>query len=208
MFQLQAIKPKFFVVSKEYLPVCANPAEDAGADLRAYLEKEPFVEDMQSLKEYWFPSTQDVYTDGKQVKDYAELVEKHEGKRAVVIEPGQTRVISAGFKIALPDLTKYGPYKAVYKIVSRSGLSIKHGIKVANAPGIIDAGYRDYVKVGLENTKQSIHIFTEGSRIAQGLYEIVFDQAAYSPEDVCVSSEEFDTLTSQRGTGGLGSTNV
>jgi dUTP pyrophosphatase len=208
MFHLETIKPRFFVVSESYLPVCANPEEDAGADLKAYLEKEPYVEDMGSLREYWFPPTQGVYVDGKQVKDYSELVEKHEGKRAVVIEPGQTRVISAGFKIALPDLTKFGPYKAVYKIVSRSGLSIKHGIKVANAPGIIDAGYRDYVKVGLENTRNSVHIFTEGSRIAQGLYEIVFDQAAYSAEEVCVSSEEFDSLTSQRGTGGLGSTNV
>lgn len=53
-------------------------------------------------------------------------------------------------------------------VMPRSGLALKHGISVVNAPGLIDAAYRGEIKVVLLNTDPSIdyHI-TRGDRVAQ-----------------------------------------
>ena len=53
-------------------------------------------------------------------------------------------------------------------VIPRSGLALRHGVTVANAPGLIDAGYRDEVKVILLNTdpEQEYRVL-RGERIAQ-----------------------------------------
>ena len=61
------------------------------------------------------------------------------------IEPSQRALISTGFAIALPN-----GYAGL--VVPRSGLAVKHGITVTNAPGLIDSGYRGEIKVSLLNT--------------------------------------------------------
>jgi dUTP pyrophosphatase len=91
----------------------------------------------------------------------------------------------------------------VYKIVPRSGLAHKHGVVVTNSPGIIDAGYQDWVKVSLTNTRDNYHVFTHGSRIAQGLCEVVWDQSG----NQATTNENVFSVTG-RSTGGFGSTKV
>jgi dUTP pyrophosphatase len=221
--------PKYYAASEEYLPTCAHPGEDAGADLKAYIPKE--VDEaalsalLQTTYSAWRKSdcelSHSLVINGKYPERgsthawsannshlIAAAVDALPNKRLVVIHPGQTVKISAGFKIALPDLSEHGPYVPVYKIMSRSGLAINHGIKVVNVPGIIDAGYRNWVVISLWNTSDKVHIFTDGAKIAQGLYEVVVDQSRFDKKDTLVSEEEFNKLSSSRGQGGLGHTGI
>ena len=65
-------------------------------------------------------------------------------KEPLLINPGQIVLVPTGFAVAIP---------AGYEIQvrPRSGLAIKHGVTVVNAPGTIDADYRGEVMVGLIN---------------------------------------------------------
>jgi dUTP pyrophosphatase len=145
------------------------------------------------------PFQREVFVDGKKTH----LLSLKELNRFVVIYPGETVLVSTGFKIALPT-EGIAPFLPVYKIVPRSGLAIKHGVQVANSPGIVDAGYRDWVRVGLRNTSNNVHIFTHGARIAQGLYELVIDQSTWTSNQVIVD----ELPDAQRGAAGFGSTGV
>jgi dUTP pyrophosphatase len=62
----------------------------------------------------------------------------------VVLAPGETRLVAAGFSIALPE-----GYEA--QLRPRSGLALKHGVTLLNSPGTIDADYRGEVKIILTN---------------------------------------------------------
>ena len=79
----------------------------------------------------------------------------------VVLEPGQRATVPTGLAIALP--VGYGGF-----VLPRSGLALKHGVTVVNAPGLIDSGYRGEVRVPLINTDPiepyAVH---RGDRIAQ-----------------------------------------
>lgn len=81
-------------------------------------------------------------------------------EREVVLAPGQTMLIPTGFAIALPP-----GYEA--QVRPRSGLAIKHGIGILNAPGTIDADYRGEVKVILTNFGTENFVVRRGDRIAQ-----------------------------------------
>lgn len=79
----------------------------------------------------------------------------------VELTPGQRALVGTGLRIALP-----AGYAAL--VLPRSGLAVKHGITVVNAPGLIDAGYRGEVKVCLLNTDASeTYRISAGDRIAQ-----------------------------------------
>ena len=77
------------------------------------------------------------------------------------LAPGQRALIPTGISIALPD-----GYVAL--VHPRSGLAIKYGISMVNAPGTVDAGYRGELQVILINhdPKESFEI-KRGDRIAQ-----------------------------------------
>lgn len=62
-----------------------------------------------------------------------------------LIEPGQTVLVSTGVRLAIPP-----GYEA--QVRPRSGLSLKTSLRIANAPGTIDADYRGLVSVICENT--------------------------------------------------------
>jgi dUTP pyrophosphatase len=81
---------------------------------------------------------------------------------AVVLEPGGGRaVVPTGVALAIPD--GYAGF-----VQPRSGLALRHGVTVLNAPGLIDAGYRDELKVLLVNTDPSVaYEIHRGDRIAQ-----------------------------------------
>jgi dUTP pyrophosphatase len=80
----------------------------------------------------------------------------------VLIPPAGGRVlIPTGMAMALPP--GHGGF-----LLPRSGLALKHGITLLNSPGLVDAGYRDEIKVLLLNTDPSAaYQVTRGDRIAQ-----------------------------------------
>lgn len=106
------------------------------------------------------------------------------------IPPGQRRDIGTGLAIAIPA-------GYVGLVVPRSGLAFRHGIMVANAPGVIDASYRGEIRVCLYNSGQEEFIVEPGDRIAQLLV-----QAVALPSFVI--QPELDET--ERGTCGFGST--
>ena len=79
---------------------------------------------------------------------------------AVTLAPFARAAIATGFSMQLPS-----GYEA--QIRPRSGLALKHGVTVANAPGTIDSDYRGEVAVILINLSQQDFTITPGMRIAQ-----------------------------------------
>lgn len=78
----------------------------------------------------------------------------------VELAPGERALVPTGFAIALP-----AGYEA--QVRPRSGLALKHGIAVLNAPGTIDADYRGELGVVLVNLGERRFTVTRGMRIAQ-----------------------------------------
>ncbi len=80
----------------------------------------------------------------------------------VTLQPGGGRaLVPTGIAIALP------PGHAGF-VLPRSGLALHHGVTLLNAPGLIDAGYRDELKVLLVNTDPTqAYEVRRGDRVAQ-----------------------------------------
>ena len=113
---------------------------------------------------------------------------------AVEIAPGQTVAVSTGVKVALPN-------DWALLVLPRSGISFKTGVRVANAPGLVDADYRGEVKVLLNNTGPHAVRFNRGERIAQIMFVPYF-----APVFDVVPEDELSNTA--RGVGGFGSTGV
>lgn len=79
---------------------------------------------------------------------------------SLTLQPGSRGLIPTGFAIALPD-----GYEA--QVRPRSGLAVKHGVTVLNAPGTIDCDYRGEIKVPLINHGIEAFDIQRGDRIAQ-----------------------------------------
>ena len=108
----------------------------------------------------------------------------------IIIPPFQRVYIPTGIAIELPI-----GYEA--QVRPRSGLSSKHGITLVNCVGTIDSDYRGEIVVPLINLSNSAYSISPGERIAQMII------AKYEK----VGIREVDELsTTQRGTGGFGST--
>ena len=108
------------------------------------------------------------------------------------LEPGQRALVPAGFAMALP-----AGYEA--QVRPRSGLAVKNGITVLNAPGTIDSDYRGEVRVPLINLGDEAFTVERGMRIAQLVIAPVV-QAGFH--------EVTDLSETERGAGGFGSTGV
>ena len=79
----------------------------------------------------------------------------------IELAPGERAIVRTGIAIALP--VGYAAF-----VHPRSGLAAKHGVKLVNAPGTIDAGYRGEIKVILLNTDATRTVsLRRGDRIAQ-----------------------------------------
>ena len=111
---------------------------------------------------------------------------------AVTLVPFARAAIATGFSMQLPH-----GYEA--QIRPRSGLALKHGVTVANAPGTIDSDYRGEVAVILINLSQQDFTITSGMRIAQ---------MVIAPVTNCRLEDASHLDTSDRGTGGFGSTGL
>lgn len=110
----------------------------------------------------------------------------------IVLSPMERKLIPTGLHIALPD-----GYEA--QVRPRSGLALKHGITVLNAPGTIDADYRGEIGVVLINLSQEPFTVNDGERIAQLVI------ARYEKVDFIEAELLNDT---ERGQGGYGHTGV
>jgi dUTP pyrophosphatase len=78
----------------------------------------------------------------------------------VTIAPGQRAMIPTGIAIALPPGVEG-------QIRPRSGLALRHGVTVLNAPGTVDADYRGEIHVILANFGTNLFTVERGARIAQ-----------------------------------------
>jgi len=81
-------------------------------------------------------------------------------ERETTIPPGRREVIPTGLAVALPP-----GYEV--QIRPRSGLAMKHGVTLVNAPGTIDADYRGEIKLLLINHGEQPFTVRRGDRVAQ-----------------------------------------
>lgn len=77
-----------------------------------------------------------------------------------VFAPGERRLVPTGIAVAIP-------WGFEGQVRPRSGLAVKHGVTVLNAPGTIDADYRGEIRVPLINLGQEPFLLRRGDRIAQ-----------------------------------------
>lgn len=125
-------------------------------------------------------------TDGASGMDICADVEQE-----VILSPGEIRLISAGIYLSIP-----AGYEA--EIRPRSGLALKHGISLVNAPGTIDSDYRGLLSVIMINHGKEPFKIRRGDRIAQ----MVMKEVARAEIDV--REELDDTVRSHGGFGHTG----
>lgn len=110
----------------------------------------------------------------------------------LILPPGGRALVGTGLFMEMPQ-------GFVGMVCPRSGLALKHGITVLNAPGIIDSDYRGEVKVILTNLSNEEYSVKKGDRIAQLLFSPIL-QAHFKATSELSSTD--------RGSGGFGSTGV
>lgn len=126
-------------------------------------------------------------TDGSAAMDLRACIEA-----PMVLEPGGRTLVKTGLAINMMDPG------LVAIVASRSGLSLKHGVRVAQGIGVIDADYHGEIAVILANDSSQAYTIEPGERIAQLMFQPVVQVALHMVN-------EFSTET-DRGTGGFGST--
>jgi len=120
----------------------------------------------------------------------ADLVAALAPGETLTLAPGARALVPCGFAMALP-----AGYEA--QVRPRSGLALRHGVTVLNAPGTIDADYRGEVQVILVNLGEAPFVVARGERIAQ-LVVAPVSAARFSLTEALDDTD--------RGAGGFGST--
>ena len=110
----------------------------------------------------------------------------------MIIEPGDRAAVPTGLVLEIPQ-----GYEG--QVRPRSGLAIKAGLTIVNAPGTIDSDYRGELKVLMVNLGSEPVTINRGDRIAQFLIAPVTRASFIEAEDLSASD---------RGEGGFGSTGV
>lgn len=106
------------------------------------------------------------------------------------LAPGERRLVPTGLSLEIPPGHEG-------QVRPRSGLAVRHGIALVNAPGTVDSDYRGEVKVLLVNLGHEAVTFARGDRIAQLVIAPVVRAELELAEDLAGSG---------RGAGGFGST--
>lgn len=109
----------------------------------------------------------------------------------LVLEPGERALVPCGLAVEIPPGWEG-------QVRPRSGMAVKHGVTVLNAPGTVDADYRGELKVILINLGSESVMIRRGDRIAQ----LVLCEVAQGVEVV----ERSTLAITDRGAGGFGST--
>ena len=129
-------------------------------------------------------------TDGSAGLDLRACLAPDDREKGLVLPPLGRVLVPTGLALALPENHEG-------QVRPRSGLAVRHGITVLNAPGTIDSDYRGEVKVPLINLGERNYTICHGDRIAQLVV------APY----VSVMLQEVPELSdTDRGAGGFGST--
>lgn len=116
-----------------------------------------------------------------------------DGKTSLELAPGERMLISTGLVAEIPE-----GYEM--QIRPRSGLAMKNGVTVLNAPGTVDSDYRGEIAVLLINLGDDFFEVKKGMRIAQMVLAPVEQLKFETVESVS------DLGTTRRGAGGFGST--
>ena len=106
------------------------------------------------------------------------------------LEPGERRLIGTGLAVNIHDPGLVGV------VASRSGLSLKHGLRVAQGIGVIDSDYHGEIGVILAHDGTEPYTITPGERIAQLLFQPVVQ--------VTLDYVSAFSATTERGEGGFG----
>jgi dUTP pyrophosphatase len=109
-----------------------------------------------------------------------------------ILAPGERRLVSTGLAMEIPPGLEG-------QVRPRSGLALRHGITMPNAPGTIDSDYRGEVSVILQNSGTQPVTIARGDRIAQLIF------ARYEAPQLVDATE---LAASARGAGGFGSTGL
>lgn len=109
------------------------------------------------------------------------------------LKPGERAAVPTGIAVEIPD--GYAGF-----VHARSGRALREGLALANAPGLIDSGYRGEIKVVVVNLDpaEPIHI-KRGEKIAQLVVQPVSAVVLYEVEEL---------TSSERGDGGFGSSDA
>ena len=110
--------------------------------------------------------------------------------KPIALAPGARALVPTGFAIALQP-----GFEA--QVRPRSGLALRHGVTVLNAPGTIDADYRGEVQVLLVNLGEATFVIERGMRVAQLVFAPIIRARFVTA---------FALEASQRAEGGFGST--
>ncbi len=108
------------------------------------------------------------------------------------LKPGARAAVACGIAIAMPP-----GYEA--QVRPRSGLALKHGITLLNAPGTVDSDYRGEIKAILINHGAESFAITRGMKIAQ---------MVIARHEIAELEEASELSASARGAGGFGSTGL
>lgn len=108
---------------------------------------------------------------------------------AVSLAPGERAAVGTGIAVAIPD-------GFAGLVTPRSGLALRHGLGIVNAPGVVDSGYRGEIRVILVNLGAETVRLERGERIAQ---MVVVPAGAWEAFEVP------ELPPSERGSDGFGS---
>ena len=129
------------------------------------------------------PEYKTQYSAGMDLKAYTQ--------ENIILKPGEIKLIKTGLAIALPE-----GFEA--QIRSRSGLSLKNGIIVLNAPGTVDCDYRGEIGIILMNVGQNDFIIEHNMRIAQMIIK------KYETAELELVEELNETIRAENGFGSTG----
>lgn len=180
------------------------------------LTKEEKRELLEELKKELYEAQKvyvEVCRENVELPKYANIGDAGMDVRAaedVTLMPGETKIIPTGLKMAIPS-----GYEI--QVRPRSGLSLKTPLRIANAPGTIDSGYRDEIGIVMTNTsntdesinqysinekgnKNGSYLIKTGDRVAQ-IVLCKYEKIEFEP----VAKGYVKTIGMNRG-GGFGST--
>ena len=109
-----------------------------------------------------------------------------------LLEPGERALVPTGLAVAIPK-----GYEI--QVRPRSGLAVRHGVTILNAPGTIDSDYRGEVKIALVNLGREPYLIKRGDRIAQ---------LVVAPVVTASLQVQQELEPTRRGDGGFGHTGV